>query len=454
METRWVTVCAVNEDGDLTSAKLKAWTGFRKEDVLWDGSLVFETMYPKQKFCPIINISWDKWCAFWEDLGFDPHNCYIPSQQSCRAMEKLQDIDRKQAHPAYGVDETKIKTVFQFDSKGLVSMLCGTLITARAGVKSRTKGLLTALLNHFCQDGPFKDNIERPEILGEILHHDVCDAQPDGADGKCEHIRDALIGWPFARNLWYNLRLVDCLSSLAAAVEDCSRCRHFFLAIVVEMSSCFFTALDSIGAQDAFKESHERGKRRIDEDYKQTLMRGLVKDGRAANPSSACRLAFGQSGRKKARNWLVKDVAEQIQQSEFDFSPTRAPTVYGRIKDATRLGQPARDFQASFLWRFGDNKSTWLLPQDIPSYRLPQTVTQMNPFLAPRLKDFRIPGLPKLRAAHTDSFWARRVLERSTARHTHAQTNTNTDRHIQVQTRTDKHKQTQTNPKRQNNRET
>jgi len=62
--------------------------------------------------------------------------------------------------------------------------------------------------------------------------------------------------------------------------------------------------------------------------------------------------------------WLVQDVANQTAQSHIDFGSDAPHTVYGMVADATRLGNPAKDYKASFLWKASPCKSTWLLAQD------------------------------------------------------------------------------------------
>ena len=64
---------------------------------------------------------------------------------------------------------------------------------------------------------------------------------------------------------------------------------------------------------------------------------------------------------------LVTDVAAQLSQSVLDF-PNDAPRVTcGIIADATRLGNPAKDFRATFMWKDDGPKSTWLPVQETPS---------------------------------------------------------------------------------------
>jgi hypothetical protein len=61
---------------------------------------------------------------------------------------------------------------------------------------------------------------------------------------------------------------------------------------------------------------------------------------------------------------LVSDVAIQVSQSCVDFDKDSPPTTYGSIADATRLGNPAKDYRVSFLWKHAPVKSTWLLTQE------------------------------------------------------------------------------------------
>ena len=66
-----------------------------------------------------------------------------------------------------------------------------------------------------------------------------------------------------------------------------------------------------------------------------------------------------------AHKWMVQAVSQRVAQSHLDFAPDPScPCIHGVIKDATRLGNPARDYEIYYFWRGDTEKGGWLLAQE------------------------------------------------------------------------------------------
>ena len=360
---KWFRLSNIGADGQRREFKFKAWVD-NLSAVTWDGVLSIENIYGNKKTCNVISKCYREWKQRWDLFGQPPNYKYTPSLGSFRVFEKLPP-HKQQMYPATDAgDVAAMKDVPQFGIGSMLSILCEQGAACRGQPRHRAIGSLRSICERFACTDEFRGKTNDVDYVTTIISNAQCSEEQLATDGLCGHLRSApYVLTPYATGNFIDM-FVDGLVGLHAAALECPRCcvvaKYFLEELVHQVDA----AVIGDGDHNQQKNALPRGKRKRDEDVRHHLINNIVKQGKAASSSAAVRSEFGHKGTKQAWKWIRQDVKFQDNQSMIDFSHHGdEPLQYGCIKDATRLGNPAKDFQVCLLYRDRDKQTAWLLSQ-------------------------------------------------------------------------------------------
>ena len=299
---QWLSLTAINSEGNQVAAKCKCWCGGVDACFTWDGVMALDNLYTNQKLGRVINDNWEDWNKLWAVLHIPVQDCFVPSLRQYAAMEKL-PIHLREDHLAHVADIARLKDVHQFGTSSLLAVFLNMCAFSRKAPKTGGRTSLLCLVDAYCSSDAGQQAVNFPVSLPNIVAEHECDS-PLGADGLCNHLRHALAECVvLPAGPLRNIFLVDVLVRLTTFAMACPRSAAVLEHVVKTIAPFIESGIEELPEQSPIKGAFPRGKRKCDGDLKHFLMDGMISSGRAASSAAGVRAEYGLNGTKKARKW-------------------------------------------------------------------------------------------------------------------------------------------------------
>lgn len=355
---------AVAPDGWQTQGVFKV-AEYVDGSVWWEMRRILPEVFAERKNAEchrLIKSHFKDWKKVWLECGFEARFLLSPSLRAHKALLPLLDDPRRDAFdiPGFGVPEQYVRSEFMMRTDGLVLVLVFWVASARRrGTRLRSEAMLQAVLAILPQSA--LANIVLAEVIDDHAH--ACPmVRPSGV---CEHVEPLHAMPPWQPGVALGQDFIRALVCLFESRQQCVASLNSLRHLIGELTKAFTDTFANREPGDPTKQEDLRGstkRRRLDEDFKAFVAGGARQSGRSASSGAAAAAYLSPTAESSARAWAQKSNLNHLSACWEGFSG-EVDGIVSIAPDATRLGQPAKDYLVSPIWYARDDGAAWLPPQ-------------------------------------------------------------------------------------------
>jgi hypothetical protein len=359
----WISGQVVLPNASTLRAKLKCYE-YNKGGEFWEIKGIIAAFCTQAKLPPthqFIKKNFALWKMGWEHIGVQPCDVFIPSETAYSASLKrkppvgIVDLTAE-------VDPDLVRQEFTLRTDGVIMALLQWSLFSRKGVHEvRAKYLLQLFLELTC-DGKELAKIAWEDMLAECVE----ECPLVNASGSCVHLTQWRQAGAIVASHVVHKHVVSKLLAITGTSRFCDASAALLIRSVAVVSQCVKETIADRETDDVRKQaptgSHEKRKRN-DEDYKHFVVTEARRKRMASTSSQVAAVLEGTRAESKCRKWNLRRNAKYV--SALWAVTTKGPVdgIYSMAPDATRLGQPARDFLCGPIWIARHRIGSWCVPQ-------------------------------------------------------------------------------------------
>lgn len=362
--SHFISFSAVAPDGWQSEGVFKV-AEYTDGSVWWELRRILPEVFSERKKVEchrLVKAEFQEWKKLWVECGFEARWLLSPSMRAHKAMLLLLDDPRRDAFdiPGFGVQEQYVRNEFMMRTDGLILVLAFWVVSARRqATRSRAEAMLLAMLAVLPQSALFELGIS--EVLDDHAHRCPM-VRPTGV---CEHVEPLRAMAPLQPGVALGQDFVRILTCLLGARQQCVAAFGVLRYLIDEVTNAFTKAFADREPGDPTKQHDLRGsvkRRRLDEDLKSFVAGGARRTGRSASSGAAAAAFLSPTSESLARAWSQEMNLKHMSACWEAFSEQLVGVV-SIAPDATRLGQPAKDYLVSPIWYAHVDGAAWLPPQ-------------------------------------------------------------------------------------------
>ena len=161
--------------------------------------------------------------------------------------------------------------------------------------------------------------------------------------------------------------LAQFLAELGRSSARCLANKHLLRSLLGTLATMISRRAphSAAGTTDGLKQMHLEGPAqhlRIDEDYKEQVLRGRAHDGSPMDVRSFTAIDR-QLARDTGRQLAKGDIAAILERQWHEYNSGQPDGVYGIAEDAATIGNPGEDMMSFAFWSARQKHAFWLVPQ-------------------------------------------------------------------------------------------